>query len=107
LKVITLCGSTRFKEQFDKANAYLTFQGHIVLSVGFFEKSEGISITKEQEELFANLHFRKIDMSDGIFVIDVDGYIGEATQKEIEYATRLGKTVSYYSQTNIEFAAQI
>lgn len=94
-RIITLCGSTKFKPQFEKANAFLTLKGHVVLTVGFFEQSEGIAITAEQALLFEQLHLSKNDMSDGIFVINVNGYIGESTRKEIEYARRTGKSVEY------------
>jgi hypothetical protein len=101
MKTITLCGSTRFKEQFDRANAYLTLKGNVVISLGFFEKSEGIEITDEQAELFGKIHLRKIDMSDEIFVIDVDGYIGESTRNEINYAIKTGKAVNYFSKSEL------
>ncbi|OBZ14458.1 hypothetical protein A8L34_11000 [Bacillus sp. FJAT-27264] len=95
-RIITLCGSTKFKRQFEEANAALTLKGYIVLSVGFFEQSEGITLTDEQIQLFENLHFQKIDMSYGILVINHGGYIGLSTQKEIEYAMRHGKNVEYW-----------
>ncbi|MGE5702502.1 MAG: hypothetical protein ACM32O_08255, partial [Clostridia bacterium] len=69
----------------------------IVISLGFFEQSEGIHITEEQEKLFAAIHFRKIDMADEIYVIDVGGYIGSSTRNEIAYAQEKGKVVRYYS----------
>ncbi|QQE76338.1 hypothetical protein KDJ56_10650 [Brevibacillus composti] len=94
-KVVTLCGSTKFKKQFREAEANLTLKGRIVLSLGFFEQSDHIEVTEEQVQLFEWLHFHKIDMSDEIFVINVDGYIGESTRKEIEYATQRGKRVTY------------
>lgn len=106
MKVITLCGSTKFKDQFEKANAYLTLQGNAVISLGFFEQSEGIEITKEQEELFAKIHLKKIDLADEIFIIDVGGYIGSSTRNEIEYATKAGKPVRYYSQSELELLSQ-
>lgn len=101
MKVITLCGSTKFKEQFEKVNTYLTLQGNIVISLGFFEQSEGIELTQEQAELFEKIHYEKINMSDEIFVIDVNGYIGNSTKKEIEYAKQHGKSIRYFSQSNI------
>ncbi len=101
MKTITLCGSTRFKDQFEKANAYLTLKGNIVISLGFFEKSEGVEITPEQAELFGEIHLKKIDMSDEIFVIDVDGYIGESTRSEIDYAIKKGKVVNYFSDSEL------
>jgi len=101
MKIITLCGSTRFKKQFDQANAFLTLQGNIVISLAFFEQSEGFEITAEQADLLGELHFRKIDLSDEIFVIDVDGYIGSSTRREIEYAQKMGKGIRYYSHGDI------
>lgn len=64
-------------------------------------KNEGNEISDQQAELLADIHFRKMDMSDEIFVIDVDGYIGSSTKKEIEYAKEHGITVRYYSKSEI------
>ncbi|MFE0554846.1 hypothetical protein ACFW1P_02780 [Paenibacillus sp. NPDC058910] len=101
MKVITLCGSTKLKKEFEQANRYLTLKGNIVFSLAFFEQSEGIEITKEQAELFEEIHFRKIDMSDEIFVIDVGGYIGSSTRKEIEYAIENGKIIKFFSKSEL------
>ncbi|XEC96589.1 hypothetical protein AB6A23_08625 [Paenibacillus tarimensis] len=101
MKVITLCGSTKFKEQFEKANAYLTLQGNVVISLGMFEQSEEIEITEELEALFGKIHLKKIDMADEVFIIDVNGYIGDSTRKEVEYAKSLGKAIRYFSETDI------
>lgn len=101
MKVITLCGSTKFKNEFEQANAYLTLQGNIVMSVAFFEQSEGYPLTEEQAELLGTIHLKKIDLSDEIFVIDAGGYIGSSTPKEIEYARKNGKTVRFYTEEGI------
>jgi len=101
MRIITLCGSTKFKAQFEQANAYLTLQGNIVMSVAFFEQSEGYEITEQQAELLGEIHFKKIDLSDEIFVIDVGGYIGDSTKKEIDYAQKKGKTIRFYSRGEI------
>ena len=102
-KVITLCGSTRFKEEFLKTQKDLTLKGNIVLSVGLFghsgddevwENMDEWTLTKTKEML-DDMHKRKIDMSDEIFVINVNGYIGESTKSEIEYAIKHGKKVNY------------
>ncbi len=102
-KVITLCGSTKFKDEFLKVQKDLTLKGNIVISVGLFGHSgddevwenmaEG-TLTKTKEML-DDMHKRKIDMSDEIFVINVNGYIGESTKSEIEYAIKRGKKVNY------------
>ena len=102
-KVITLCGSTRFKEAFMETQKQLTLEGIIVISVGLFGHSgdnevwEGMdegTLTKTKEML-DDMHKRKIDMADEIFVINVGGYIGESTKSEIEYARNAGKTIRY------------
>jgi hypothetical protein len=94
--VITLCGSTRFKEQFLEAQKRLTLEGNIVISVGLFGHSGDDEVwTPGTKEMLDDMHKRKIDMADGIFVINVDGYIGESTRSEIEYAKKTGKTVKY------------
>ena len=102
-KVITLCGSTRFKDAFMETQKKLTLEGNIVISVGLFghsgdnevwENMDEGTLTKTKEML-DDMHKRKIDMADEIFVINVDGYIGDSTRSEIEYATQTGKTVRY------------
>ena len=102
-KVITLCGSTKFKDQFLKAQKDLTLKGNIVISVGLFghsgdqevwENMDEGTLTKTKEML-DDMHKRKIDMSDEIFVINVGGYIGSSTKSEIEYAKKAGKKVRY------------
>lgn len=105
-KVITLCGSTRFKKEFIEVQKKLTLKGHIVISVGLFGHSgddevwdgmdEG-TLTKTKEML-DDMHKRKIDMADEIYVINKGGYIGESTRSEIEYAKAHGKTINYYEE---------
>lgn len=95
-KVITLCGSTRFKDQFIEAQKNLTLQGNIVITVGLFGHSgDNEALNDEVKEMLDDIHKRKIDMSDEIFVINVGGYIGKSTKSEIEYAIAHGKEVKY------------
>ena len=94
--VITLCGSTRFKEQFLEAQKRLTLAGNIVISVGLFGRSGDDEVwTEGTKEMLDDMHKRKIDMADGIYVINVGGYIGQSTRSEIDYALAHGKTVEY------------
>ena len=102
-KVITLCGSTKFKDEFLREQKRLTLDGNIVISVGLFghsgdkevwENMDEGTLTKTKEML-DDMHKRKIDMADEIFVINVNGYIGESTKSEISYAESTGKTVNY------------
>lgn len=108
-KVVTLCGSTRFKEQFLEAQKRLTLDGCIVISVGLFGHSGVPLVASDQrssagdddvwkpgvKEMLDDMHLRKIDMADEIFVINVGGYIGESTRREIAYAEIIGKKVNY------------
>ena len=95
-KVITLCGSTRFKDEFMEAQKRLTLDGNIVISVGLFGHSGDNEVwTEGTKEMLDDMHLRKIDMADEIYVINVDGYIGTSTRNEIEYANRTGKVVRY------------
>lgn len=93
-KVITLCGSTRFKDDFERINKNLTLAGNIVISVGCFGHS-GDVFTEDQKVMLDDIHKRKIDMADEIFVINKDKYIGTSTRSEIEYAILHDKPVRY------------
>ena len=101
--VITLCGSTRFKEEFMMAQKRLTLEGNIVISVGLFGHSGDREVWENMDEgmltatkeMLDDMHKRKIDMADEIFVINVGGYIGDSTRSEIDYAIEHGKKVRY------------
>jgi hypothetical protein len=93
-RVVTLCGSTRFKDQFISEQKRLTLDGYIVISVGLFGHS-GDNDAWTVKVMLDEIHKAKIDMSDEIRVINVSGYIGESTKNEIEYAISKGKIVTY------------
>lgn len=98
-KIICLCGSTKFIEIFQKINLEETLKGHIILSVGCNTKSDselfkGEDVTETKIRL-DELHKRKIDLADEILVLNVNGYIGESTRSEINYAFATNKPVTY------------
>ena len=94
--VITLSGSTRFKDAFIETQKRLPLEGNIVISVGLFGHSGDEEVwTPGTKEMLDDMHKRKIDMADEIFVINVGGYIGESTRSEIEYAKTAGKKVYF------------
>ncbi|MTD42268.1 hypothetical protein GIX45_27300 [Erwinia sp. CPCC 100877] len=84
-------------KEFIEVEASLTLKGIAVLRPVFFEQSETSKILKKDFVLLGEIQFRKIELADEIFVIDVGGYIGESTRKEIEFAKRNNKNVRYYS----------
>lgn len=103
-KVITLCGSTRFKNQFLEQQKRLTLEGNVVISVGLFGHSGDEEVWKPgTEEMLDKMHLQKIDMADEIFVINVGGYIGESTRREIAYAESKGKIVKYLEYEKDQF----
>lgn len=107
-KIVTLCGSTKFKKEFLEIQKKLTLLGYIVISVGLFGHSGDSEVWENMDEgtltktksMLDDMHKRKIDLSDMIYVINVGGYIGESTRSEIEYAICTGKEVRYLESVN-------
>ena len=94
--VVTLCGSTRFRDDFLRVQKELTLQGYLVISVGLFGHSgDSEAMDETVKAMLDDMHKRKIDLADEIFVINVGGYIGSSTRSEIEYAAATGKAVHY------------
>ena len=93
-KIVTICGSLRFFDKMQEVAELLELQnGWIVFApVPHTLDSE---LTSQQKQLLGDIHKAKIDLSDAIFVVNVGGYIGEATRQEIEYATQKGKEIFY------------
>lgn len=92
---VTLCGSSRFKELFNLINHDLTLRGFLVISLGVFGHAEGVILSAHQKAMLDQIHRQKIDMADAILVVNFNGYIGESTQKEIDYARAEGKVVAF------------
>lgn len=98
-EIVTLCGSTRFVEEFNYVRQRLTLQGQIVLSIEIVTTQQldedPQHVNRPNKEMLDALHLHKIRMSDYIFVLNKRGYIGESTAREIEYARKLGKPIEY------------
>lgn len=93
MKVLTICGSMRFEKQMIEIASELEFKGYCVLQCVYFDKNKNVA--KEEYQNLEKAHLKKIDLSDGIYVVNCGGYIGESTQKEIDYALKSGKEVIY------------
>jgi len=94
--IVCLCGSTKFYKEYESANISETMQGKIVLTVGFFLHHYGIdAISYDTKVMLDELHKRKIDLAEEILVLNVDGYIGESTRSEIDYAIAHNKKIRY------------
>ena len=106
--IVTLCGSTKFKEQFTEHQLKETLAGHIVLTIGCNMRSDSeifasynpaeLRLIKAKLDI---LHFHKIALSDEILVLNVGGYIGESTEREIEYAKSIGVKVRYLEKRKV------
>lgn len=98
--ITVLCGSTRFKDAWYEQGKRLTHAGHIVLSVGDLDTSSAardvnVPIDPDLKLALDELHKRKIDLADEVFVLNVGGYVGESTRSEIEYANKIGRPIHY------------
>ena len=96
--VITICGSSKFKDEILKAAHDFTMQGHIVLAPAVFHHADEEELTPEDKVRLDNLHREKINMSDAIFVINKDQYIGESTFGEIDWADRMKKQIYFLEE---------
>lgn len=94
-KTICLCGSTRFKKEFMEVRNRLTKAGYVVLGPEVFSHADGEDITDFEKIVLDDMHIQKITMSDEIFIINVNGYIGDSTRREIQYASSLNIPIKY------------
>jgi len=107
---VTLCGSTKFKDEFEEVNRILELKDWIVLTVASYyhsEKNESLRKWIEQNKAqLDSLHLAKIELSQAIVVIDVNGYVGESTQSEIQHAKDLEKPIYYWSDNSWKVLAR-
>lgn len=95
--VVCLCGSGRFRDAFEQAEFDETLAGKIVLTIGCnchdVARSEQL---KQHKPMLDQLHLRKIDLADEVLILNVGGYIGESTRRELDYARTHGKRVRFW-----------
>lgn len=95
MKVITVCGSLKFKEIMQEEAEKLALNGYCVLTP-IFPFNKDLKVKKKQLDSFKKAHFKRIELSDAIYVVNKDSYIGDSTKLEIDYATILNKEIMYY-----------
>lgn len=96
MKVITLCGSLKFQKEMMKVAEEMSLEGYCILTP-VYPVLENINRTEEQLVRVKKAHFKRIELSDAILVVNVDNYIGNSTSLEIDYAKKLGKEIIYYT----------
>jgi hypothetical protein len=99
-KIVVLCGSTRYWQELAEANLYETAAGRIVLAPGCNLKQPhplwaAPAQADRLKEVLDALHRQKIDLADEVLIVNPDGYIGDSTRSEIDYARACGKPVRY------------
>ncbi|MCL2479322.1 MAG: hypothetical protein FWF22_07460 [Treponema sp.] len=94
MKIITVCGSLKFTEEMKYYAEKLELEGNCVLTIIYPTKDKE-KYTPDELHLLQMAHYKKIDISDGIFVVNKNGYIGEAVKSEIEYAKKANKEIIY------------
>ena len=97
MKIITLCGSLKFQKEMMEIAEKLDLEGNCILTP-VYPVSRISELTDIQLQKIKEAHFKKIELSDAIFVINKNNYIGESTKLEIEYAKKLGKKVMYLEE---------
>lgn len=103
MKIITICGSYKFKQQMIEIAEKLTLEGNCVLMPNELTRPNKECYSQSEALIFDKMHKEKIKLSDSILVVDVNGYIGNSTKSEIEYAESLSKNIIYYSNLVIHF----
>lgn len=96
MKVITLCGSLKYQKEMMIVAEKMALEGNCILTP-VFPIIENYERTDEQIKKLKEAHFKRIELSDAILVINIDNYIGHSTKLEIEYAKKLSKEIMYYT----------
>lgn len=95
MKVITICGSLRFKDDMMRIALDLELEGNCILTPLYPVKDNKDDFTDEEMKILDQMHKCRIDMSDAIYVVNKGGYIGESCKREIEYAKKTNKEILY------------
>ena len=96
-KVVTICGSMRFKDKMMEVAKELEIKNKYIVIQCVYTTDK---FSEEEQQILADLHYKKIEISDAIYVVNVNGYIGNSTSKEIEQAKKLGKEIMYLEPIN-------
>lgn len=97
MKIITVCGSLKFKDEIMKITEEMVLQGNCMLSIIYPTNPDKDAYTAEEKDILGRMHKERIKISDAILVVNVDNYIGSSTKSEIEFAKNLNKEIIYYT----------
>ena len=97
MKIITVCGSYKFKKEMTEITEKMALKGNCMLTPNELAKSNKEDYTPEEALMIDKMHKEKIRLAAAILVVNVDGYIGNSTKSEIEFAKSLHKEILYYT----------
>lgn len=97
MKIITVCGSYKFKDEMTKITEKMALKGNCMITPISLTRPNKEAYTKDEALMIDKMHKEKIKISDAILVVNVNGYIGKSTNSEIEYAKSLNKEILYYT----------
>lgn len=97
MKIITVCGSYKFKKEMTEITEKMTLKGNCMITPNELTKTDKNAYTEDEILMMDKMHKEKIKLSDAILVVNVNGYIGNSTNSEIEYAKSLNKEILYYT----------
>lgn len=97
MKIITVCGSYRFKKEMTEITEKMALKGNCMITPIELTRHNKDAYTEEEALMIDKMHKEKIKLSDAILVVNVNGYIGNSTNSEIEYAKLLNKEILYYT----------
>ena len=97
MKIITVCGSYKFKKEMMEITEKLALKGNCMITPIELTKKSKDAYTEDELSILGKMHKEKIKVSDAILVVNVDNYIGSSTKSEIEYAKSLNKEILYYT----------
>lgn len=99
MRVITICGSLKFQDEIMKVAEKMALDGNCILT-STYPVLENIQITEEQLTKLKESHFKRIELSDAILVVNINNYIGNSTTLEIEYAKKIEKRNNLLYRSN-------
>ena len=97
MKIITVCGSLNFKNEMIELAEKMELQGNCILCPIYPTNPDKDAYTEDEVLMLDKMHKEKIKLSDAILVVNVNGYIGNSTKSEIDYAKSLNKEILYYT----------
>ncbi len=102
MKIITVCGSYKFEKEMKEITEEMALKGNCMITPIDLTKPNKEAYTEEQALMLDRMHKEKIKLADAILVVNVNGYIGNSTKSEIEFAKSLNKEILYYTDLIIK-----